>query len=166
MSNTQFAFIERSRVPDRSALQASIDALGFDLQLHPEYTRFEDSGFLPFILNGREGFGFEIYYQDASEIIGEDQGLLTLAGGRNYCISMLWSSSMNDLACVMIVSCALTKDFGAVVSYEGEPPEPLEKMLASTQDILKEGVGEEPPIVKAAVPDKTPASRTPWWKFW
>ncbi len=165
MSNTQFAFIERSRVPDRSALQASINTLGFDLQLHPEYTRFDDSGFLPFILNGREGFGFEIYYQDTSEIIGEDQRLLTLAGGRDHCISMVWSSSMNDLACVMIVSCALTKDFGAVVSFEGEPPEPLEKMLASTQEILKEGAGEEPPTVKTVALEQTPASRRPWWKF-
>jgi len=143
MSNTQFAFIERSRVPDRAALQASVDALGFDLKLHPEYTRFDDSGFLPFVLNGEEGFGFEIYYEDAREIIGEDQRLRAHAAGRDYCISMVWRSSMKDLACVMIVSCALTKDFGAVVSYEGEPPEPLEKMLASTQDILKEGEGEK-----------------------
>jgi len=73
MSNMQFAFIERSLVPDRAALQASVDALGFDLKLDPEYTRFDDSGFLPFILNGEEGFGFEIYYEEASEIIGEDQ---------------------------------------------------------------------------------------------
>ena len=166
MSNTQFAFIERSRVPDRTALQASVDALGFDLKLHPDYTRFDDSGFLPFVLNGKEGFGFEIYYQEASEIIGEDQTLRALAGGRDHCISMVWSSSMNDLACVMIVSCALTKDFGAVVSYEGEPPEPLEKMLSSTHDILKEGAGELPPTVKGVSEESKAVIQRPWWKFW
>lgn len=36
MSNTQVAFIGRARVPSRSALQASIDALGFDLKLDPQ----------------------------------------------------------------------------------------------------------------------------------
>lgn len=166
MSNMQFAFIERSRVPDRAALQASVDALGFDLQLHPEYTRFDDAGFLPLVLNGEEGFGFEIYYDEASGVIGEDQRLRALAAGRDHCISMVWRGSMKDLACVMIFSCALTKDFGAVVFYEGEAPEPLEQMLAATRDILREGAGEKPPTVKlAAVADK-PASPRPWWQFW
>jgi len=162
----QFAFIERSRVPDRAALQASVDALGFDLKLHPEYARFDDAGFLPFVLNGEAGFGFEIYYKEASEIIGEDQRLRALAAGRDHCISMVWRGSMKDLACVMIVSCALTKDFGAVVFYEGEPAEPLEKMLASTQDILKEGAGEMPPTVKVVALENKPVSQRPWWKFW
>lgn len=161
MSNMQYAFIERSRVPDRTALQASVDALGFDLKLHAEYTRFDDSGFLPFALNGEEGFGFEIYYEEASEIIGEDQRLRALAAGRDHCISMVWRGRMKDLACVMIVSCALTKDFGAVVFYEGESPEPTEEMLASTQDILKKGAGERPPAA-----ENKPVSQRPWWKFW
>ena len=166
MSNTQFAFIERARVPDRAALQASVDALGFGLKVHPAYTPFEDSGFLPFVLNGEDGFGFEISYQDASEIIGDDQRLRDLAAGRNHCISMVWHSSMKDLACVMIVSCALTKDFGAVVSYEGDPPEPLEKMLASTQEILTSGADEKPPTAKLAPSENKPLRQRPWWKFW
>lgn len=142
MSNTQFAFIERSSVPDRAALQASVGAMGFDLKLHPEYTPFTDSGFLPFVLNGEEGPGFEVYYEEASKVTGADPRLRPLAAGRDYCISMVWSSSMKDLACVMIVSSALAKDFGAVVSYEGEPPESLESMLASTQAVLKEVASE------------------------
>jgi hypothetical protein len=142
MSNSQFAFINRSAVPDRAALQASIDALGFDLKLHPEFTPFDDSGFLPCTLSGEEGPGFEIFYEDSAEIVGEDDDFKLIADGRDHCISMVWRGSMKDLACVMIVSCALTKDFGAVVSYEGESPESLPKMLEATQGIVKDAASE------------------------
>ncbi len=138
MSNTQFAFLNRAAVPDKAALQASIDAMGFNLTLHPDFTRFEDSGFLPFTLNGEEGPGFEISYEDANAVTEDDEDFAAIADGRDYCISMVWRSSLRDLACVMIVSCALAKDFGAVISYEGDDPESLDKMLEATQSILDE----------------------------
>ena len=163
MSNIQYAFIERTRVPDRSELQASIDALGFDLKLHPEYTPFEDSGFLPFVLNGEEGPGFEIYYEVASDLIGEERALQEIAAGRDYCISMAWHGSMKDLACVFIVSCALMKDFDAVVSYEGEPPEPLEKLLSEIPEVLADAKAQEAEAANCSI-DAT--LKKPWWKLW
>ena len=166
MSNTQFAFIEKSAVPDRSTLQASIDSLGFDLQLHPEYTPFDDSGFMPCVLNGKEGFGFEIYYQNAREVIGESKAIEALAAGRNYCISMVWHSSTNDLACAMIVSCALANDFGAIVSYEGNPPETVESMLASANQFIHDGENEQPPTPKVVSTLNQSNDRKPWWKLW
>jgi hypothetical protein len=163
MSNIQYAFISRSRVPSRSQLQSSIDGLGFDLKLHPEYTPFEDSGFLPFTLNGEEGAGFEIQYQLASEIIGDDPSLGEAAAGRDYCISMAWHGSMKDLACVLIVSCALIKDYESVVSYEGEPPEPLENLLSEIPKVLIDAQQQE------ARPKSHPLDvhkKRPWWKVW
>lgn len=142
MSNTQFAFLNRTNVPDRAALQASIDRLGFDLKLAPNFTQFEDSGFLPFKLQGEEGPGFEIFYESAADVTDGDEDFEAVANGRDYCISMVWRSSMKDLACVMILSCALARDFGAVVSYGGEAPEPLDQMLEATQSILAEAAGE------------------------
>jgi hypothetical protein len=41
-----------------------------------------------------------------------------------------------------IVSCALAKDFGAIVSCEGEDPEPLDDMLEATWEIIREA-GDE-----------------------
>ena len=142
MSNTQYAFLKRSSVPDRAALQASVGALGFDLTLHPDFTPFEDSGFLPFVLCGEEGPGFEIEYLEAEEVIDGDEDFASLADGRDYCITMVWRSSMKDLACVMIVSCALAKDFDAVISYEGEEPDPLPKMLEATREIVRDSASE------------------------
>ncbi|OPF63631.1 hypothetical protein [Hydrogenophaga sp. H7] len=137
MSNTQFAFIEKSEVPGQEALQSAIDELGFDLRVSPKFAPFKDSGFVPFTLKGETGPGFEIFYEDAAEISGADAALKTLAGGKDYCISMIWGGSMKDLACVLIVSCALAKAFGAVVSYEGEAPMPLPALIEATETILK-----------------------------
>lgn len=160
MSNIQYAFVSRDRVPDRSRLQASLEALGFDLKLPPEYTPFGDSGFLPMSLNGEEGPGFEIGYLPASELIGGDEALAQIAAGRDCCISMAWHGSMKDLACVMMVSCALAKDFESVVSYEGEAPEPLDSMLAAIPEILADAKAQG---LNLRLPDK---AKTPWWKFW
>ena len=142
MSNTQFAFIERSAVPGREALQASIDDLGFDLRVAPEFTPFKHSGFIPFTLKGETGPGFEIYFADVAAISGEDAELRALAGGRDHCISMVWRGSIKDLACVMIVSCALTKACDAVVSYEGETAMPLPALIEATESVLKLAASE------------------------
>ena len=68
--------------------------------------------------------------------------------------------------CVMIVSCALAKDFEAVVSYGGEPPEPLETMLESIPIILKESAGEKLPDLKVMASAGNAVSKKPWWKLW
>ena len=140
MSNTQFAFLKQSQLPDREALQTSIDFLGFDLQLDPELNLLEDSGFSPCVLHGSPDVGFELFTQPTSELIDGDEALEFIAGDNDLCIALVWRGSMKDLACVMIVSCALAKDFGAVISYEGEPPEPLEKMLADTPEIIRDAL--------------------------
>ena len=166
MSNIQYAFISRALVPDRGTLQASIDGLGFDLTLHPEYTPFEDSGFLPFVLQGEDGPGFEITYQDARDLTGDDEAMRVIASDLDYCISMVWHGSMRDLACVMIVSYALAKDFGAVVSYEGNPSELPTALLLGVHEALREAKFErEQASSKQPAPSEL-ARQKPWWKIW
>ena len=70
VANSQYAFIDRERVPSREAWQAAITKSGFDLQLDPELKPFEDSGFSPCTLLGSAS-GVEIYYSDDPEDIGE-----------------------------------------------------------------------------------------------
>ena len=160
MSNIQYAFLMRSRVPTREALQASIDALGFNLQLDPAFTPFTDSGFSPCILNGISNVGFEIFYENAGDL----KGLENIAGSNDFCISMAWHVSMQDCATVMIVSCALAKDFDAVITFEGEPPEPLDVLLSYTRDAIEEAekAAEKP----APQPVSRMPLKKPWWKFW
>jgi hypothetical protein len=139
MSNTQYAFLRKEKVPSRTALQASIDTLGFDLKLHPDLDLMSDSGFSPCVLNGVPDIGFELMGGATQEIL---EGADEIAGDNDYCIGMIWHSSMQDCASAMIVSCALAKDFGAVISYEGEPAEPLEKLLDAARSILEEAMNE------------------------
>jgi hypothetical protein len=164
MSNTQLAFMARSSIPDPVRLQASIDRLGFDLKLDLQHVPFKDSGFWPCVLQGEANVGFEVFYTAAHEVTDDAALIHQLPQGRDSCMSMVWRSSMKDLACVMIVSCALARDFEAIVSYQGEPPEAFEAMLASTKAILEEDLNWVPP----PLPPKSPqgAVSKPWWKFW
>jgi hypothetical protein len=161
VSNIQYAFVEQGLVPGRSQLQEAIDALGFDIKLHPECTPFEDSGFLPFALNGEEGPGFDIQFVPSSEPTSDDEVLERYAGGRDFCISMTWHGSMKDLACVLLVRCALAKDFGAVVCYEGEPPESLDRMLAVVPEVLADADAQAVRDADRAVQQKP---KKPWWR--
>lgn len=133
MSNTLYVFLMRDKMPNREALQKSIDALGFDLKLDPDFTPFGDSGFSPCVLNGSGDVGFEVLYESAAEY----EDLERIAGENDLCMTMTWHSSMGDCACASIVSCALAKDFGAVVSYEGYDPEPFEKLWQDAKDVMK-----------------------------
>lgn len=166
MSNTQIAFLNRGNVPSREALQASIDRLGFKLTLYPEFTPFEDSGFSPCVLDGTPDVGFEVFYAPTSEIAEHNPNLKAIADGRDFSISMVWRGSMKDCACAMIVSYALAMDFGAVVTYEGEPPDALEALLENTRSIIAEAAKEQTRPHAPSAPASLPSPKRPWWRVW
>lgn len=142
MSSTQFAFLNKSQVPSGAALQASIDALGFDLKLDPTLNLLEDSGFSPCVLAGIPDVGFELFTEAAKDVIADNDELLETIGDRDFSVSMVWRGSMKDCASVLVVSCALAKDFGALISYEGEPPDPFENLLEATREAIAEAEKE------------------------
>jgi hypothetical protein len=137
MANEQYAFLEKDKVPNRQAWQAAIDECGFDFQLDPGLKPFEDSGFLPCTLRGRDA-GFEIYYTGSPELLRE---FGDLAQGKDYCISFRWGSSMAECASVMIASYTLARSFGAIVSYEGgDPYENLGAFLEETEACIEDAM--------------------------
>lgn len=136
MSNTQYVFIDKSNVPDRAALQQSIDQLGFDLQLDRELQLLRDEGFSPCVLEGVDGVGFELMPMSAEDATDGDEEFLSLAKGRDHCLTFSWRGRMKDCAAAMIVSCALAKDYAGVVSYEGELPEPLDSLMEATRGLV------------------------------
>jgi hypothetical protein len=81
--------------------------------------------------------GFDLNSEPVVEVVHGDQGLQGIAGENDYGMSLVWGDGMEDRACAMIVCCALAKDFGAVVSYEGEPPQPLDHLLRSTREVVE-----------------------------
>jgi hypothetical protein len=137
VSNNQFAFIHKSKVPSQGAWQAAIDSTGFDFQLDPSLKPFEDEGYRPCKLFSADA-GFEIFYGPAAEIFEEPEELAALAGDRDYCITMNWGGEMRDCAAVMIASYALAKNFGAAISYEGDEVNSLEELLRQTNEIVND----------------------------
>ena len=118
MSQEQLAFLMKDNVPNREAWQNAITKHGFEFELDSKLTPFEDSGFLPCQLQGRDA-GFEIYYDDSTDILDT---YAYLRQDRNSCIMFVWGGSMTECASVMIASYVLAKEFGAIVSYQGEDP--------------------------------------------
>jgi hypothetical protein len=138
MSNAQYVFLEKSRVPSFELLQASIDALGFDLKLDPALDLLSGRGFSPCVFYETPDVGFDLSSQSALDIIGDNEAFRQAIGDRDLCLGLIWHSSLKDCATVMIVSCALAKDFGALVSYEGELPEPIEDLLQILPQFIEE----------------------------
>ncbi|MGR8931917.1 MAG: hypothetical protein ACU836_14890 [Gammaproteobacteria bacterium] len=141
MSNTQFAFLKKENIPGRKEWQESIDNLNFRIRLvlDLELTLLEDEGFSPCKWgDSEEDVGFEIYYEPSADICEGDEGLKKIVGDKDCCISFVWHGDIKDCAAVMVASCALAKDFGAVISYEGEAPESLEKLIHDAREIIAE----------------------------
>ena len=134
MSCNQYAFLDKSAVPTREAWQAAVNETGFDLTIDPELKPLEHEGFLPCTYLGKE-WGVETYYDGDQELLDEYSDV---AGGKDYCISFRWSSSFEDSACAMILCLALAKSFGAIVTYEGEPPYTLDTLLSAVNESLEE----------------------------
>jgi len=119
MSLQQTAFVVRTQVPDRTALQAAVDVLGFDCKIDAFYVPFQCSGFLPCLLAGTKS-GFEIYFESASDVLSEFSHLSESVGKREVAITFRWGGDMSECACVLIVSAALAKSFGAIVHYQDD----------------------------------------------
>ena len=119
MSLEQTAYVERAIVPERAALQAAVDALDFDCKLDASYQPFHSRGFLPCVLNGKNS-GFEIYFDPAAEVLKHFPNLSETVAKRDAAITFRWGGDMAECACVLIVSAALAKTFGAIVHYQDD----------------------------------------------
>jgi len=119
MSLQQTAYVLRANVPERAALQGAVDALGFDCKVDTFYVPFQCSGFLPCVLVGSNS-GFEIYFEPAADVLSDFAHLAGTVGNRDVAITFRWGGDMSECACVLIVSAALAKTFGAIVHYEDD----------------------------------------------
>jgi hypothetical protein len=159
MSLLQTAFIEKSRVPDKAQLEAAVRALGFDLAIDDFYRPFDCSGYLPCILNGKES-GFEIYFDSPDEILQAFPHLKNEIGSRNCAITFRWGGNMAECTCVLMVSAALAKSFGAVVHYqEDDRLYSYEQLIEEAKSALQDEQSSPPPR-----PETPP--KKPWWRLW
>ncbi|MBI3408229.1 MAG: hypothetical protein HY040_07720 [Planctomycetes bacterium] len=131
MSLQQTAYVVRAKVPDRTALQAAVDVLGFDCKIDAFYVPFQCSGFLPCVLAGRKS-GCEVYFESTAEALSDFPDLAESVGNRDVAITFRWGGDMSECACVLIVSAALAISFGAIVHYQDDD------MLYSGEQLAEE----------------------------
>ncbi len=139
MANEQFAFLRIADVPSRDAWQKTIDESGIDFQLHPELDPITNVGYVPCTLAGSEA-GCEMYFDDSPGFLA---AFGEMVSGRDCCITFRWGGSMRECASGMIASYALAKDFGAVVTYEGEAPyEDIDLFLSWAKETVEDALKE------------------------
>jgi len=138
MAQEQTAYLYRSSIPERLALQAAVDALGFDLKIDESYAPWESQGFLPCRLLQIES-GFEIYFDEAMKLLQDFPNLGASVAGRDSAITFRWGGDMRELACVLIVSAALAKGFRAIVHYHGDDmPYSVDQLIQDATAVLRE----------------------------
>lgn len=116
MALEQTAYLQHEAVPERAALQAAVDALGFDLKIDESYAPFRSSGFLPCMLKGKLS-GFEIYFDEAAATLAVCPHLASAVGSRDTAVGFRWGGRFEELVCVLMISVVLAGTFGAVVHY-------------------------------------------------
>jgi hypothetical protein len=121
MARTTTAFLNRSQIPGRPALQAAIKALGFKLTLEEDYVPFASSGYLPCTLDGEDA-GFTLRFAASDEIAGKDSA-----------ITLQWGGDPREQASVMMVAAALAHNFDAVVRDPGNATKSAEELTAAAR---------------------------------
>lgn len=104
-------------LPTRSAWQAAIDQLAFDVQLDPDLDLTQDSGFSPTTIRGRES-GFEINLIDGRSLLQHYPALAGKVRESNPAVCFTWGGDLAECACVMAVAAAaLAGGWGATAYY-------------------------------------------------
>ncbi|ABS68343.1 hypothetical protein [Xanthobacter versatilis] len=114
MARAQTAYLSRSEVPARPALQKALDALKLKLVLDDGYVPFESSGYLPCTLDGEDA-GFTLRFSDVDAGAARSATLAEALGGRDVALDFKWSGDVREQVSAMGVCAALAGSFGALV---------------------------------------------------
>jgi len=114
MAKSLIAYLERNRVPDRTALQGALKALRFPLSVDDGYVPFETSGYLPCTLDGEDA-GVDLRFVDSATQLAGHPGLQDAVGARDAAIVLRWGGDPREHASALMLAAALARDFDAQV---------------------------------------------------
>jgi hypothetical protein len=136
MARAHTAYLNRSDVPARKALQSAIDDLKLKLTLDDAYAPFETSGYLPCTLDGEDA-GFTLRFDEAPK--DPPAALAAALEGRDVAMSLRWSGDSREHSAALIVSVALAEKFGAIL-HDAEKDALLapKKLLAKAKELTEE----------------------------
>jgi hypothetical protein len=119
MANLQTAFIARSQVPSRQALQDAVKNLRFKLTVDESWVAFESRGYMPCTLDGEDA-GFDVRFSDSAAQLAEFAALQAQIGDRDTAISFRWGGDMRERVSAMIVCAVLAQACDALVLRQGD----------------------------------------------
>lgn len=122
MAQTCTAFLMRDQIPQRAALQAGINTLGFKLTLEDDYIPFVSSGYLPCTLDGEDA-GLNIRFIDSHTVAGKDAAFVLKSGG-----------DPREEATVLMIAAVLANSFGAVLHDKNNTEKTTEELIASARE--------------------------------
>ncbi|MDY6956872.1 MAG: hypothetical protein SVO96_08380 [Pseudomonadota bacterium] len=124
MARTLTAFVHRDRIPDRTALQQAIGALGRPLALDAGDAPLASGGYRPCTLQGEDA-GFDLRIGEAVDT----------DGGRAVPLTFRWSGDPREEAAASIVCAALAAAFDARIQA-GDTARSAEALLATADACL------------------------------
>ncbi len=133
MSMELHAFLRSSNMPTRDDWQERIGELGFPIELDREMDIGNDMGFSPCNVNGKVS-GFEIYFEDAKDVLKHYPECAKSVGDRNRCITFRWGGDLIECGCTLVASAALAGSYDAVV-YS-----PYEKAVLSADKLASDAI--------------------------
>jgi hypothetical protein len=126
MARALTAYLLRSAIPPRAAMQAAIDALHFPLKLDADYVPFATAGYLPCALDGEDA-GFDLRFNAPPTDLSSS--LQAAIGARDTALSVKWSSDPREEGAALMFCAALAHAFGALVH------DPTADMLLSSDQL-------------------------------
>ncbi|WP_454915529.1 hypothetical protein [Xanthobacter sediminis] len=114
MARALVAYLRRSDVPDRAALQPALDALKLKLTLDDGYVPLKSSGYLPCTLDGEDA-GFTIRFRDVDADLSARPSLKAALDGRDMAVDVKWSGDVREKVSALGVCAALARGFGALI---------------------------------------------------
>lgn len=119
MANLITAFMDRSQVPDREALQEALKSLKFKLSIDDAYVPFGCKGFIPCTIDGEDA-GIEMRFIDSSESFADVPQLKAQIEDRDTGINIKWGGDPREHTSAIMVAAALAQNFDALVYRDGE----------------------------------------------
>lgn len=121
MARSYTAFLNRDRIPDLSALQSAIDALGFKLVVDEIYVPLQNSDYLPCTLDGEDA-GLTLKFAKSDNVPGKDTAL-----------TLQWSGDPREQVSVMMLAATFAHGFAATVLDQHQQAISADALLAAAR---------------------------------
>lgn len=121
MARSYTAFLNRDHIPDLSALQSAIDALGFKLVVDEIYVPLQNSDYLPCTLDGEDA-GLTLKFAKSDTVSGKDTAL-----------TLQWSGDPREQVSVVMLAATFAHGFAATVLDQHQQAIPADALLAAAR---------------------------------